>query len=115
MKRDCIDFVDDIVDAMNNAREFVHGISHDEFINDEKTIFTVVRALEIIGEAVKNIPEAVRRKYPNIPWKDMSGMRDILIHEYFGVDIDVLWNTVTNDIPKALTAIRHLQASLKSK
>lgn len=115
MKRDYSDSVNDIIDAMNKATEFVKGISYEKFIEDEKTIFAVVRALEIIGEAVKNIPETVRSKYPKIPWQDMAGMRDILIHEYFEVDISVLWNTVTQDIPKALTAMRHLRTALKSK
>jgi uncharacterized protein with HEPN domain len=88
-------------------------MSYAEFIEDEKTIFAVVRALEIVGEAVKNIPETVRKKYPKIPWKDMAGMRDILIHEYFEVNLEVLWNTATQDIPKALPAMRKLKTALK--
>jgi len=98
---------------MNSAVKFVMGMSYAEFIEDEKTIFAVVRALEIVGEAVKNIPETVRKKYPKIPWKDMAGMRDILIHEYFEVNLEVLWNTATQDIPKALPAMRKLKTALK--
>ncbi|MFH1258622.1 MAG: DUF86 domain-containing protein [Elusimicrobiota bacterium] len=65
----------------------------------KKTIFAVIRALEIIGEAVKNIPESIRKKYAGIPWKSMAGMRDKLIHEYFGAKLDVVWDTAKNEIP----------------
>ena len=61
--------------------------------------FAVVRALEVIGEATKHIPASVRKRYPDIPWRKMAGMRDVVIHEYFGVDYDVLWKTVHKDVP----------------
>lgn len=66
---------------------FIKELSYDEFIQDDKTIYATTRALEIIGEAVKNIPKEVRQKYPEIPWKDMAGIRDRIIHEYFRVDL----------------------------
>ena len=99
MKREVGDYIQDIADAISKAMEFVESISYDEFIKDNKTIFAVIRALEIIGEAVKNIPEGFREKYPQIPWKDMAGMRDKLIHEYHGVRLDVVWETVKKEIP----------------
>ncbi|MCD6514489.1 MAG: DUF86 domain-containing protein [Candidatus Odinarchaeota archaeon] len=100
MKREVGDYIEDIINAMNKALQFVKGMSYDEFTKDDKTIFAVIRSLEVIGEAVKNIPETIREKYPEIPWKAMAGMRDKLIHEYFGVDLKILWDTVKKRIPK---------------
>lgn len=69
-----------------------------QFIEDEKTSFAVIRALEIIGEATKNIPENIKETHPDVPWKEMAGIRDKLIHDYFGVDLEVVWNTATEDL-----------------
>ena len=74
-------------------------MSYEEFTRDDKTVYAVVRAIEIIGEAVKNIPGNVRKNYPEIPWKDMAGMRNKVIHEYFGVKLNIVWRTVKEEIP----------------
>ena len=100
MKRVIADYIEDIIDAMERATDFVKGMTYKKFVQDDKTTFAVVRALEIIGEAVKNIPDGVRKDYPKMPWKDMAGMRDIVIHEYFGVELKIIWKTVKNKIPK---------------
>jgi uncharacterized protein with HEPN domain len=100
MKREYGDYVEDIVNSVNKVMKFTKDMRYSDFMKDEKTVFAVVRALEIIGEAAKNIPESLRRKYPDIPWKDMSGMRDRLIHEYFGVKLDVVWDTVRSELPE---------------
>jgi len=99
MKREFGDYIEDILEAMTNAIEFTKGMSYDDFVKDTKTVYAVIRTIEIIGEAVKNIPEDIRRKYPDIPWRSMAGMRDKVIHAYFGVKIERVWEVVKRDIP----------------
>ena len=99
MKREFLDYVEDIIGAMEDAMSFVEGMDYDDFAKDKRTIYAVIRALEVIGEAVKKIPNSVRKRHPEIPWKDMAGMRDKLIHEYFGVDLRRVWKTVKENIP----------------
>jgi uncharacterized protein with HEPN domain len=99
VKREIGDYIEDIISAMDKAIDFVKGMSYEEFTRDDKTAFAVIRALEIVGEAIKNIPSDVRKNYPEIPWKDISGMRDKVIHEYFGVKLDIVWTTVKGEIP----------------
>jgi len=99
MKEEFLDYIEDVIEAMDDAVSFVEGVKREDLVKDRKTIYAVVRALEIIGEAVKRIPDGVRDRYPQIPWKDMAGMRDKLIHEYFGVNIKRVWKTVKEDIP----------------
>jgi uncharacterized protein with HEPN domain len=99
MKKEFLDYVEDIIGAMEDAMSFVKEMEYDDFVKDRKTVYAVVRALEIIGEAVKKVPLGVRNHYPKIPWKETAGMRNKLIHEYFGVDLKRVWKTVKEDIP----------------
>jgi len=99
VKREILDYIEDISSAMDKAMDFVKNMSYEEFTRDDKTVYAVVRAIEIIGEAVKNIPGNVRKNYPEIPWKDMAGMRNKVIHEYFGVKLNIVWRTVKEEIP----------------
>ncbi len=115
MKREAGDFIEDIINAVNMALQFVEGMSYDEFSRDSKTVFAVVRAIEIIGEAVKNIPEDIRGKYPRIPWKGMAGMRDKVIHEYFGVDTKVVWDTVKKRISEVKPLFEKMLKDLEEK
>ena len=99
MKEEFLDYVEDIIEAMNDALNFVKDMEYNIFVKDRKAIYAVTRALEIIGEAVKKIPTPVKNSYSQIPWKEMAGMRDKLIHEYSGVDLKRVWSTVKKDIP----------------
>ena len=99
MKREIGDYIQDVIDATSKGMRFVKGVEYEDFIHDDKTVFAVIRAIEIIGEAVKNIPDDVKDKYPEIPWRDMAGMRNKLIHAYFGVDIKRVWKAIKEEIP----------------
>ncbi len=103
------DYLVDIIDAIDKAEMFVKGMSFETFEKDAKTMFAVIRAFEIIGEAVKKIPSSVRQKHKHVPWKAMAGMRDKLIHEYFGVKPRVVWKTIKEDLPNVRP---HLQTIL---
>ena len=84
----------------------------DTFQSDDRTSFAVVRALEIVGEATKKIPSSVREEYPAIPWREMAGLRDKLIHDYFGVDLRVVWNTVIEDLPPLEKQLQRVIAAI---
>jgi len=99
MKEEFLDYVEDIIKAMDDALSFIKGMDYDTFVKDRKTVYAVIRALEIIGEAAKNVPSPIKARYSQIPWKDMAGMRDKVIHAYFGVDLKRVWSTVNLDIP----------------
>lgn len=97
--REWIFRIHDILKSIDKIERFIKGMSLIKFKKNELVIDAVIRNLEIIGEASKSIPIAVRRLYPEIPWEQMSGMRNILIHEYFGVDAKIVWHTVKKSLP----------------
>ena len=113
MKRDYCVYLRDILQAFHNASQFVEGLSYENFIADRKTTSAVIRELEIAGEATKQLPASIRRKYPNIPWSDMAGMRDKLIHFYFGVDMEIVWETVKVRIPELEPLIKNVLVDLE--
>ena len=100
MKRDVRLFIRNIIDAMEAIQAFVGRMSRDELQQDEKTASAVLWKFELIGEAAKHIPEHLRRQWPQIPWKQMAGMRDRLIHAYFGIDYDLVWEAIQVHIPR---------------
>lgn len=99
MKRSYEDYLKDILDNAERALRFVQGVSKKALQENDEKLFAVIRALEIIGEATKHIPPSIRKQYAEIPWQKMAGMRDILIHGYFGVDFEVIWKTLRQDLP----------------
>lgn len=113
--REVIDFLEDTLNAMVKAELFIADMTYEEFLKDEKSIFAVIRAIEVIGEALKHVPPELRQKFSDIPWRDITGMRDILIHEYFGVDLETVWETVKTDIPSIKPLIVELLNNIKTK
>ncbi len=97
--RDYRVYLQDILAAVESSDAFVKGMSFEEFRADDKTISAVIRKFEVIGEATKRIPDTIRRQYPDIPWKDMAGMRDRLIHFYFGVYYHLVWAAIKERLP----------------
>ncbi|MBI5933149.1 MAG: DUF86 domain-containing protein [Chloroflexi bacterium] len=94
----------DIQDACKKVLKFTKGMTYKDFVHDDLHFDAVLRNLEIIGEAVKNISEETRQKYPDVKWRKIAGFRDIVAHEYFGVNEETVWDIVVNEIP-ALLAI----------
>ena len=99
MTRDFRDYLSDILKSIENIEAFTNGMSYDEFVRDEKTVWAVIRGIEIIGEAVSKLPDEMKEKHIHIPWREIRAMRNKLIHEYFGVNVRVLWITIQEDIP----------------
>jgi uncharacterized protein with HEPN domain len=102
------DYLNDIVNSMQSCLDFVDGLTYEEFSQDKKTSAATIRMLEVIGEAVTKIPPEAKVKYVDIPWIDIAAMRNKLIHEYFGVDLEIVWDTVKEDIPLLLPLFKRM-------
>jgi len=97
-KRDWKILFADILESIGKIEQYTQGINFDEFIRDSMTIDAVVRNIEIIGEASKMVPEDIKQNNPDIPWKKLSGIRNRIVHDYFGVDVNIIWFIVSNEL-----------------
>lgn len=93
-------FIEDILESMEKIQRYIKSLDYKEFKNNELIVDAVIRNIEIIGEASKNIPDDIRGKYPDIPWRRMIGLRNITAHEYFGVDLNIIWEIITANLPE---------------
>ncbi len=106
-------YLEDILEAINRIEEYTRSLSFEEFAKNNLVIDAVVRNLEIIGEACRSLPEEIRQKNPDIEWRKIIGLRNILIHQYFGIDIDILWDIVKKKLPDLKLKIKRILAESK--
>lgn len=102
------DFLSDIREAIRRIAAYTAGMTYEVFLTDTKTQDAIIRNLEIIGEATKKLSEGLRAKYPDVPWKSMTAARDRLTHHYFGVNLDIVWQIVTAELPKVASQLEKI-------
>jgi len=107
-------YLKDIVQNMRDAEDFIRGLDYEHFALDKKTFNAVVRSIEVIGEAAKHVPDIVRARYPDVPWKEMAGMRDKVIHFYFGVNPEAVWLTASERIPAIRPLVERAMADMEA-
>jgi uncharacterized protein with HEPN domain len=112
-EREITFFLDDILEGIGAIEEYIHGLSEEEFATDRKTFDAVIRNLEVIGEACGNIPGALREQYAQIPWRKIVGLRNVVIHHYFGVDPETVWFIITRQLPELRDQIETMRRTLK--
>ena len=112
-KRTDQEFLSDIREALHRITTYVAGMAYASFVADTKTQDAVIRNLEILGEAAKNLSEELRAKYPAVPWRSMAGARDRLIHHYFGINLDIVWQIATVELPQVASQLEKIEAEGK--
>lgn len=101
-------YLNDILSALQRVEQYTDGLSFEQFRSDSKTVDAVVRNLEVIGEAARQMPKDTVAEHPGIPWAKMVGLRNKVLHEYFGVDIEILWQTIREDLPSLKAQVEKL-------
>ena len=114
-KREVKVFLYDIYESIQRIEEYISSITEKEFEDNTEKQDAVIRRLEIIGEAAKNVPPELRQKYAEVPWRKMTGMRDVVIHEYFGISANAVWQTATTDLLKLKPQIEEIIKQLNYK
>lgn len=112
-ERKDIDLIQDIAESIDRITSYTLNMEYDEFTKDKKTQDTVIRNIEIMGEAAKKLSGNLRKENQNVPWKNIAGARDKLIHNYFGVNIDIIWSIAQEEIPSLLPQIKRIYQNLK--
>jgi len=115
MKKNPEVFIEHILECMELIQKYLKNATKAEFLDSKQLQDSVIRRIEIIGEAVKNIPAGLKVKYRGIPWKQMAGMRDILIHEYFGIDLELTWKVAVKDMPGIKNKISKIKKDLQKE
>jgi len=100
---------------MEDAKSFIEGFTFEDFTHDKRTQYAVIRALEVMGEAAKHIPEATRQRYPEIPWREIAGMCDKLIHDYIGINMETVWLVVKRHIPALRPSIQQALREIEAQ
>jgi len=113
MKRDIRLFIEDILESIRLIKKYRGNLSKENLDNNQELKDSIVRRLEIIGEAVKNIPDDFKDKYPEVPWKKIAGLRDIIIHAYFNIDLDIMWDIIKEDLPDLKNKIKNILEKLE--
>lgn len=103
--------IEDMLDALRTVQRFTGELSEAQFRADRRTIDAVVRNLEVAGEAARHMPDEVRTRFPELPWQDLADLRNVLSHEYFGVDLGLLWQAVTAELSPLVSALERILAS----
>ena len=98
-KKNAMIFLEHILESINDIESFIHDVSKEELGKNREKLNAVVRSIEIIGEAAKNISSSFKKEYPKVAWREIAGARDVLIHHYFGIDLNILWEIIKKDIP----------------
>jgi len=101
-------YLADIIESGTAIQEYIQGCSFQDFFHDRKTYSAVIREFEIIGEAVGKLPETIKQQRPEVEWQDIKDFRNLLLHEYFGVDLEIIWQVIQSDLPKLLEAAKVL-------
>ena len=110
MSREYRVFLTDMRKACEKVVAYTQQVTREQFLSDEKTFDAVLRNVEIIGEAAKHIPDDIRAQHPNIPWRNIAGLRDVVIHDYFGLDTELIWDIVSREVPELLHQLQQVSS-----